>query len=69
MSGAISLFILYAFMVQTGTASPYCMEQSYPWEANGHSSSQEIPQSFKLNIYYCIHKSLPLNPITGLEAK
>ena len=59
MTGAIPLLPLYAFMVQTETASPYWMEQIYPWEANGHPSGQEILHSFKLKVYYCVHKSLP----------
>ena len=45
------------------------MEQGYPWEANGHSSSQEILLAFKLKVSYCVHNSLPLYPIIGLETK
>jgi hypothetical protein len=69
MTGAIPLLPLYAFMVQIETASPSWMEHSYSWEANGHSFSQEILHAFKLKVYCCLHKSLPLYPFTGFEAK
>jgi len=39
------------------------MEES-PWEANSHSSRQEISHLlWSQKVYYCVYKSLPLVPV------
>jgi hypothetical protein len=40
------------------------MEQSLSWEADSHLASEEIPcHLWNFEVHYCVHKSLPLDPV------
>jgi hypothetical protein len=67
-------FLVVSFSTQSGTfwinpctsllLKTNSMKQSPSWEVNSYSASQEAPHLlWNLKVHYCVHKTLPLDPI------